>query len=438
MHALQVKRSSLRNSMPFFFEKPKPSWAEPELSIDRECPTINGLRCWQVRGPALAAMNELCIPIAQLLDKHCEALEQGEPKPRAVAFNMWMVGSSPHSAHPTIVFSSKSLRQRSFAKALLKESHLLDKYPGMKIKTLDKVPAVYQAEGVLLQNTLDHHHNEENAHFDTGVYLIDDSRGACGALITFGKTKRATMGAILLLDGLEYGISVQHARPDFPHDIIPLNECATPPCFDIDDDSDDESLGLVEITSKGNDHQLFHSRMRLTDRILKSESVTSDADSDLPALSSTSTWTRSESPSESWVHSAPSSPPDRYPEPVDHEKLLDIPRPDASSSGPQIATLDRDLVRTDLDYEVFQLNAKITNRTNDATSRRGADTPGHILPKTVATKPAQRTVWAMTGTIGPVEGMMTEQSHYIKMEGSQTFQEMWAVELSRATGKQQL
>ena len=144
MQALQVKTSSLRKSMPFFFEKPKPIWPEPELSIDRECPIINGLRCWQVKGPALVAMNDLCAPIAQLLDKHCEALEQGEPKPRAIAFNMWMVGSSPQSAHPTIIFSSKSLRQRTFAKALLKESHLLDKYPGMRIKTLDRVPAIYR------------------------------------------------------------------------------------------------------------------------------------------------------------------------------------------------------------------------------------------------------------------------------------------------------
>ena len=232
----------LRNPMPLFFDAKKPIWPEPQLSIDRECPSIGGLRCWQVKGPALAAMNSLCSPIAQLLDKHRETLEQGEPKPRAVCFTMWMVGSTPQTAHPTIVFSSKSRRQRSYAKALLKESGLLDQYTGLRIKTLDKAPAIYQAGREVAESDFDYA-------FDDGVYMVDDSRGACGALISFGQAKRVTMGAVLLIDGFECGVSVQHARPDFPQETTSLTECTNLPCFD--DDSDDESLDLVEITSRG-------------------------------------------------------------------------------------------------------------------------------------------------------------------------------------------
>ena len=60
------------------------------------------------------------------------------------------------------------------------------------------------------------------------------------------------MGAVLLLDGVEHGFSVQHARPDLPLGLPPSAECESLPCFDADDDSDDESSALVEITSKGN------------------------------------------------------------------------------------------------------------------------------------------------------------------------------------------
>ena len=167
---------------------------------------------------------------------------------------------------------------------------------------------------------------------------------------------------------------------------------------------------------------------------MKLESVTSDPDSDVPTLSSISSMTRSDSLSQSLDYSAPSFL-DRYPQPVDQEKCSDIPRLE-SSSGPHIATLDRDVLKTDLDYEVFRLDVKLVNRMNSAFTRDSADSPGHIYPRTVATKPSSKTVWAMTGTMGPVRGLMTEQSHYIKMEGSQTFQEMWAFELSKATGKQ--
>ena len=56
-----------------------------------------------------------------------------------------MIGSKPESSSPTIVFISESPRQRALAKALLKASKLLDRYPGLRIKTIDRMPAIYQA-----------------------------------------------------------------------------------------------------------------------------------------------------------------------------------------------------------------------------------------------------------------------------------------------------
>ena len=244
MEALQARRPTLRNPMPLFFDPKKPVWPNPELSIDHESPSINGLRCWQVKGPARVAMGTLSMPIAQLLDKHCESLEQGESKPRAMSFTMWMVGTSPRNASPTIIFSCKSRRQRVFAKALLKDSRLLDPYPGVKIKTLDKTPAVYYAG-----NIIDTNDDIENT-LDDGIYLVNSPHGTCGALISFGQAKRATMGAVLLLDGSQYGITVQHARPDHCTGEPTSADCTESPCFD-DDDEDEEDFGLVELTSTG-------------------------------------------------------------------------------------------------------------------------------------------------------------------------------------------
>ncbi len=188
-------------------------------------------------------MNQLSVPIKDLLDKHQEILEQGELKPRAISFHMWMIGSAANAANPTIVFTSKSRRQRTFAKALLKDSKLLSEYPGIKIKTLDKAPAVYQAAEAHLDA-------DGNSISDHGIYMIDDSRGTCGSLVAFGSSRLATMGGVILIDGVHYGISAQHTRSSYLRDRQLLqNELGDVPCFD--DDSDSEYCDLIEYTSKG-------------------------------------------------------------------------------------------------------------------------------------------------------------------------------------------
>lgn len=223
---------------------PKSTWPDPTKSTGRECPKTKGPRCWEVIGPALQIWNNLSIPIKELLDKNQESLEQGELKPSAISFHMWMVGSTATAANPTVVFSSKSPRQRRFAKALLKESKLLDNYPpGIKIMTLDKAPAIYQAANA--NGDVD----DENVS-DNGIYMVDDSRGACGSLVAFGSSRLATMGGVILIDGVHYGISVQHARFDYARERQPLtNEPADVPCFD--DDSDSEYSEMIEGTSRG-------------------------------------------------------------------------------------------------------------------------------------------------------------------------------------------
>lgn len=141
---MTARRQILQNPFPSIFDTKSLPWPNPQESIGKKCLSLPNIHCWQVTGPALDIMEKLSLPIMALLDKNHELLEQGESKPRAISFNMWMIGSCPSSAVPTIVFSSRSRRQRTYAKSLLKESKLLDDYPGVRIKTLDKVPAIYQ------------------------------------------------------------------------------------------------------------------------------------------------------------------------------------------------------------------------------------------------------------------------------------------------------
>ena len=261
MTILQSTIQTLTKSMPSIFDNKNSIWPYPEQSIGEECSIISGLRCWLPIGPALAAFEVLAKDIQDLLDKHKDALMQGEPKPRAISFNMWMTGSKPGSSSPTIVFSSKSPRQRLFAKALLKDSKLLDQYPGVRIKTLDRMPAIYQAgsqEPDPMETTRNSTENGPNDGSEEAIYMVDDSRGSCGALIAFGHSRLATMGGILLINNTYYGISAQHGRYEYLEEPEDSTKEGTSLCFDDDSDAEDSDLdNLIEITSKGK-HRSLH------------------------------------------------------------------------------------------------------------------------------------------------------------------------------------
>ena len=260
MTILQSTKQTLTKSMPLIFDNKNSTWPDPEQSIGKECLSISGLRCWLPIGPALAVFEVLSKDLQDLLDKHKDALKQGEPKPRAISFNMWMTGSKPESSNPTIVFSSKSRRQRAFAKALLKDSKLLDQYPGVRIKAWDRMPAIYQAgsqEPDTIKTTSDSTDNVHNDDSEEAIYMVDDSRGSCGALIAFGRLRLATMGGILLLNGTYYGISAQHGRYEFLEEPEDATNEGNSLWFDDDSDTEDYDLNnLVEITSSGKHRSL--------------------------------------------------------------------------------------------------------------------------------------------------------------------------------------
>ena len=92
----------------------------------------------------------------------------------------------------------------------------------------------------------------------------------------------------------------------------------------------------------------------------------------------------------------------------------------------------------DLDYEVFEIddpyyhNRKYWNKIDLPSS---GDPIRRIIPNKIARNLVECRVWAATGTTGCVQGTMMRQPHYIKMEGSETFQEMWAVKMDRNTSK---
>lgn len=60
-------------------------------------------------------------------------------------------------------------------------------------------------------------------------------------------------------------------------------------------------------------------------------------------------------------------------------------------------------------------------------------TPNYLTPRNVVRQLVESTVYAATGTTGPVKGTILKTKNYIKMECSRSFQEMWVVRLEGKT-----
>ena len=226
------------------FESKKESFPNPEDSIGRPCELrFKNTECWEAKGPALIVFNQIAPAVDKLIEDNMELLEQGEPKSSGISFNMWMEGSKPSSARPVIVFSSRSRRQRTCAKALLKDSGILDKHPSISVKALDKMPAIHQAKSLrqipFPQNysTLD-------------VFLNDPASEPFGAQISFGDSKCATMLGMVNLNGKQHALIPQHPRFNYDREDLD-NTCEKEQLLEFDEDSEIDETDLVEITSTG-------------------------------------------------------------------------------------------------------------------------------------------------------------------------------------------
>ena len=110
---------------------------------------------------------------------------------------------------------------------------------------------------------------------------------------------------------------------------------------------------------------------------------------------------------------------------------------DRHSCGQRIADISANYIQTDLDYELFRLDDPRFHTDNAISLPAMQESPQMLRPGKPARMPVDAAVWVVTGTTGSVRGTMTSAAHYIKMEGSRTFQEMWAVRLDRETSELQ-
>ena len=105
------------------FSTKKPVWENPEKSAgSKSHRRIGGQNCYEAIGPAYEVFLEIGPRIKELLDAYNDELGCGEQMQHSIAFYMFMIGSELAKSQPTLIFASRSKRQRTMAQALVKEN----------------------------------------------------------------------------------------------------------------------------------------------------------------------------------------------------------------------------------------------------------------------------------------------------------------------------
>ncbi|KAF5538358.1 PNG1 with de-n-glycosylation function (n-glycanase) [Fusarium mexicanum] len=215
------------------------TWPEPELSIGRCIGKVGRELCWVAKGPARDAFAALAPKIKAYLERSVE------PVSSWVTWSIYMFGKSESSASPAILFCCEVVAHRKQVRNAIKDSGILDEFPGVKTAHMPRPPDFNQ----LVQLA------------DDGTALSSDQRpvlaslesNPCGMPLFVEASmgdgtcyKQATVGGIIqLLDKFYYTTAGHVLSPDTDASYAEGGGVSDGE-FEIDSDDDDEEVNEVD------------------------------------------------------------------------------------------------------------------------------------------------------------------------------------------------
>jgi hypothetical protein len=119
----------------------KAPWPNPQLSLGGKCDNLGANECWEAVGPAQEVFSKLAAKIGAILDTRVDELEEGEPMDgNPTTFGMYMIGKTPATARPTVLFTCQSANPRQRAVKFVKEAGILKEYPGIALAGSSTTP----------------------------------------------------------------------------------------------------------------------------------------------------------------------------------------------------------------------------------------------------------------------------------------------------------
>lgn len=137
-HPMPSQLTSIKTGISSIFrqnsEKKLQTWPDPERSIGRFIVKMGKDCIWEAHGEAREALQALAPDIKAYLDSCVEPISSW------VTWSIYMIGGTKSSASPTIVFCCEVASHRQEVRNTIKNSGILDRYPGIKTGHMRRPP----------------------------------------------------------------------------------------------------------------------------------------------------------------------------------------------------------------------------------------------------------------------------------------------------------
>jgi hypothetical protein len=216
-----TSESSWRSRIPV--SPTKIQWPEPELCIGLPCCSLGRHKCWEVVGPARDISQAIFRATKDLLDQHSEYLHETEKVPFSIMFGLYMIGRNEKKSSPTLLLSCEPKKPRTKALKLVRESGILQDFPGVLLAESSQAPTALGHVRAL--------GNLSAADADFVFFSPPTLNNVCGRsifamessdpdnLAVTSVSRKATIGGFVRLRNSEYdnvycGLTVAHAFED--------------------------------------------------------------------------------------------------------------------------------------------------------------------------------------------------------------------------------
>lgn len=207
-------------------------WLNPEDSIGRYIGKAKWDHIWEAIGPA----RDVFITVAPKIKDYLESAV--EPISSRVTWSMYMIGKSASQASPSIIFCCDVLQHRREVRNTIKDSGILNDYPGVKTGHLPRPPDFDQL--VPLGGGGQPPYNRGEI-----VALTAPAKSACGSklfIVANGSSSVpqapvATIGGVIRLGEEFYYTTAAHALGPTPDPTVPDGDMLADEDYDTDDDA---------------------------------------------------------------------------------------------------------------------------------------------------------------------------------------------------------
>lgn len=235
---LPLRLTSRQTTLSSLFHRSQgKEWRNPERSVGRFICKVGKDSIWEAQGDALDAFKDLAPSIKDYLD-HCV-----EPISSWVTWSIYMMGSAVCSAKPTIIFCCEVVLHRREVRNIIKNSGILDRYPGVKTGHMPRAPDFDQlvalSPGVEACNEVKVYlnrprspYNEENMPVEAlGTEIIIE-----GFNNDMRYSAKATVGGVIQVGNKYFYTTAAHA---FQYDIAAIDQDTVSDNDSSDDFEDD-------------------------------------------------------------------------------------------------------------------------------------------------------------------------------------------------------